>query len=135
MTPENKKTESLGCAGPGHFSGWHPLDSESLARFLAPGPTAIQVRVAAGLVEYPRGKSAMVYFCFAATDPKRVLEERFADELEQPGARGWGPLWFRVLKGDHARAELEDRWDAFIERFGRAPLWHDVEPTTQAEER
>lgn len=126
---------SQACAGPAHFSGWYPLDAHHTEKILLPGPTAIQVRAAEGLIDYPRGKSAMLYFCFAVRDPKSTMEDLFADELIHPGCRGRGALWFRVLQGSHARKVLENRWEEFVERFGQPPLWQDFPSASAAVEK
>lgn len=42
------------------FCRWYPL--EAAAAHVPSGPGVLQLRVAAGLVDYPRGKSAMVHY-------------------------------------------------------------------------
>ncbi|HET6613046.1 MAG TPA: hypothetical protein VFG83_13705 [Kofleriaceae bacterium] len=52
------------------FSRWIPLaDAASMA---PAGAGAFQVRVATGLLAYPRGKSAMVHYAAAADMPQAV---------------------------------------------------------------
>ena len=86
----------------------------------------MQLRRADGsLVAYPRGKSAMVFYFYAARSVREALRRVFADELAEPGARGEGPLVFRVCAGgDETRRWLESLYDDFVERFGRAPALH-----------
>lgn len=108
----------------GGFSEWFPLDEEGVARNAPVGPAAVQVRVAKGLLPYPTGKSAMVLYFYAEHDAKAALHRLLSDEIERPGARGLGPLWFRVLEGPNAREELERRYAEFLGRFGAPPRFH-----------
>jgi hypothetical protein len=99
------------------FGRWYPLAD---AARLAPGaPGVFQVRVAEGLVEYPRGKSAMVHY-EAAGDVRAAaaaFAARFAGE----------PWWCRhtiepeALAPDDARALGERLVRDFAARFGREP--------------
>jgi hypothetical protein len=106
------------------FGAWFPLDDAHVAS--APdAPAAVQLRRADGsLVAYPRGRSAMVFYFFAARSAREALRRLFRDELDEPGARGEGPLAFRVLVGDDARAHLERLYESFAADFGRAPILH-----------
>ena len=107
------------------FSGWIPFDVAGLQR--APdAPAAVQLgRADRTLVLYPSGKSAMVFYFYAARSAREALARVFKDELEEPGARGQGPLVYRVLEGgDDARVHLERLFDDFRTRFGRAPILH-----------
>lgn len=114
------------CTEAGQFSAWYPLDEEGVRAYAPEGPAAVQLRVAEGLLSYPTGKSAMVFFFFAESDAREALAGLFSDEVERPGARGLGPLWFRVMEGPCARDELEARWQAFVERFGAPPRLHEA---------
>ena len=124
MKSKQNPVGEMACTDTGHFSGWHPLNESALDEVLAPGAGAIQIRVAEGLVEYPLGKSAMVYFFFAANDARSAMRTLFDDELKRPGCRGLGALWFRYLQGPGAQERLEDRWAEFVARFGTPPIWH-----------
>lgn len=115
-----------GCSDLGQFSEWHALDDEGVSAHAPTGPAAIQLRVADGLLDYPTGKSAMVFFFYAETDAKAALSKLFGDEISRPGARGLGALWFRVMTGPGAHEELMSRWDAFVARFGAPPRLHDA---------
>lgn len=108
------------------FGAWHPLDDEHVRMAAPDAPGAVQLRRADGtLLVYPRGKSAMVFYFYAARSVREALRRLFRDELEQAGARGEGPLVFRVCPGDdEARALLERLFDAFVDEFGRAPALH-----------
>lgn len=46
------------------FGAWHPL--AAAADHVPAGPGVLQVRVCEGLVRYPRGKSAMIFYAGAA---------------------------------------------------------------------
>jgi hypothetical protein len=117
---------SRGVPDPASFGVWIPLDDEHLRRDAPDVPGAVQLRRAdASLVQYPRGRSAMVFYFYAARSVREALRRLFRDELDEPGARGEGPLVFRfVVGGDDARALLERHFDAFVDEFGRAPALH-----------
>ncbi|HEY1099250.1 MAG TPA: hypothetical protein VGF99_09985 [Myxococcota bacterium] len=107
------------------FGRWYGLDDEGLE--MAPdGPGAVQVgRADRQLVDYPKGKSAMVFYFFAARSVREALRRVFADEIAEPGARGQGALVFRYFVGtDDAQAFLETLFDRFVVEFGRAPILH-----------
>ena len=107
------------------FGPWIPLTREGVAH--APdGPAAVQVGTEdRRLVAYPKGKSAMVFYLYAQRSAKETLLRVFADELDERGARGQGPLAYRVLEGgDAVRAHLERLFAEFEERFGDAPVLH-----------
>jgi hypothetical protein len=108
------------------FGAWHPLDDEHVRAHAPDAPGAVQLRRADGaLVQYPRGKSAMVFYFYAARSVREALRRLFRDELDEAGARGEGPLVFRFCPGgDEARALLERQFDAFVNDFGRAPALH-----------
>ena len=105
------------------FSAWFPLTEEGVAQHAPLGAAAVQVRRAEGLVTYPQGKSAMVYYFFASQNAADALREIFADEIEAPGQRGQGPLRYRVWDEDAARPALEELFMAFEERFGAPPIF------------
>lgn len=123
MSKEPHETHaSTACAGGDGFSTWESLDRAGIVR--APdGPAAVQIRVAEGLVDYPRGRSAMVFFFFAERSARRALLEKLDTNWGQD-ERGLGQLWYRCLQGPGAREELEGRWDAFYTRFGAPPCLH-----------
>jgi hypothetical protein len=107
------------------FGPWLPLDDAHVLT-VADAPGAVQLgRADRSLIEYPRGKSAMVFSFYAARSMREALRRMFADELAEPGARGEGPLVFRVCPGgEDVRAWLEHLFEDFVERFGRAPILH-----------
>ena len=105
------------------FGPWYPLAS---ARDLAPaGEGVLQLRLAHGLHEYPRGKSAMVWYQHAADvrAAVTVLAQAHAGAdlvcrhlIEIDGATD--------LAGFCAKLRTE-----FVRRFGAAPLYEAPEPT------
>jgi hypothetical protein len=110
------------------FGPWFPLTPEGVAQ--APdAPAALQVRREHGLLRYPQGRSAMVFYAFAASGARSALLRRFADELATAGAEGHGPLLYRTLDDDGAQDHLEELLDRFVKRFGSAPALH---PDAQA---
>ena len=108
------------------FTSWHPLDRSGVDQHAPEGPAAVQIRVQEGLVEYPSGRSsAMVAYFHASENAKETLEELFGDEIDQPGARGRGPLMFRYISGkrrplDHLKKLLHK----FHTHFGDFPLFN-----------
>lgn len=111
------------------FTSWHPLTRESVEREAPEGPAAVQVRVEEGLVDYPSGRaSAMVCYFYASDDARRTLEELFEDELDQPGARGHGPLMFRhIAGGERVYAHIKKLLHKFFTHFGAMPLFNQKE--------
>ena len=116
------------------LSEWAPL-TEKLLRARAPDePAAVQLRRANGLVPYARGKSAMVFYFYAARSARQALLRAFADEVAEPGARGQGPLWFRTaVGGDDVREGLERLYEEFVARFGAPPVLHASDDDDAAE--
>lgn len=105
------------------FGPWIPLTYDGVAQ--APeGPAALQVRREHGLLRYPEGRSAMVFYAFAATGARGALGRRFADELNEAGAEGQGPLLYRTLDEEGAQAHLEELLARFEQRFGSPPALH-----------
>jgi len=105
------------------FSSWYPLSDEGLKEHGPREAAAIQIRRQEGLVDYPSGKSAMVWYGYSDDDAVAMLREVFGDELTEAGARGFGPLQFRYMTGDKGgRQSLEKVARKFVGRFGRAPI-------------
>lgn len=110
------------------FGAWIPLTRDGVER--APDePAAVQISTEdRRLVQYPKGKSAMVFYFYASRSAREALRRAFADELEERGARGEGPLAFRVLVGgDAAKLHIERLLAEFQERFGDAPVLHNTD--------
>lgn len=108
------------------FGAWFPLDEATLEAAVPDAPGAVQLgRADRSLVGYPRGKSAMVFYFYAARSMREALRRVFADELCEPGVRGEGLLVVRVCAGGvDAQRWLEALYEDFVERFGRAPILH-----------
>jgi hypothetical protein len=100
------------------FGSWYPL--ADVARNAPEAPGVFQVRVAEGLVDYPRGKSAMIHY-EAALDVRAAAAEFAA---HYPGA----PWWCRhtiepeALAPEEAAALAERLLRDFTTRFGRRPM-------------
>jgi hypothetical protein len=105
------------------FGPWNELTADGVAK--APeGPAALQVRREHGLLRYPQGRSAMVFYAFAASGARVALERRFADEIATPGAEGQGPLLYRTLDDEGAQEHLAELLTRFEHRFGSPPALH-----------
>ncbi len=95
------------------FGAWVRLCDAAGVAPVAAG--VLQVRREIGLVEYPRGKSAMILY--AAADDLRGACVRLA--AQDPGM-AWLVRWNRDPVGDPAGA-VERLIAEFVERFGGAP--------------
>lgn len=99
------------------FCPWYPL--VDAAAHAPAGEGVLQLRIAEGLVEYPRGKSAMVHYEHAPN----VLGAATA----LAGARGPEPVvWCRHLEIEPGEAIdyaaiYAKLLDEFIRRFGAPP--------------
>ena len=98
------------------FGAWVRLCDAAGVAPAAPG--VLQVRREVGLVEYPRGRSAMILY--AAADELRGACERLA--AQNPGA-AWLVRWNRDPVDDPAR-DAARLIAEFVERFGEAPRLH-----------
>ena len=94
------------------FGRWYPL-TEAAAHAPA-GPGVFQIRVAEGLLDYPRGKSAMLHYqaaddvraaalAFAARHGDRGWLCRHTIELSETEAAGAAALAARLLRDFEAR--------------------------------
>lgn len=97
------------------FGRWYPLAD---ARDLAPGAEGVlQLRLASGLLDYPRGKSAMVHYAHAQ-------DVRAAAMAWATSHGADGIVCRHLIEGDGATAPaaLYARLlDEFVRRFGAAP--------------
>jgi hypothetical protein len=95
------------------FGRWQKLAAATMPRRRG----VLQARVAEGLLDYPTGKSAMVYY-----DGDADLSRAFARlcAIVPPGAD------VRVRFGDckEPAAELARKLDEFTRRFGAPPEWN-----------
>jgi hypothetical protein len=93
------------------WGAWLPLDSAE------PVEAAFQVRIAASLIAYPKGKSAMVFYgagqrslaAFRTAHAGEGLLVRFSSMVEAP----------RDIE-----AEISREVDRFAERFGAPPRFN-----------
>ena len=105
------------------FTSWFDLREEEVKANAPAGPAALQVRQARGLLEYPTGKSAMVWYGYAEESARGLLAEEFAEELREPGVGEHGPQQFRFMEGgEQSREALEIVWKRFEKRFGSPPV-------------
>lgn len=100
------------------FGPWHPIEAAAAAA--PPLPGVLQAR-AAGIVDYPRGKSAMLLYDHGGTASLDAhVRGAGADRLRAAQAQGatlvrFGPS--RDPAADHDRLLR-----TFTERFGAPPL-------------
>lgn len=114
------------------FTNWQRLTQESVEQHAPDGPAALQVKRVGGLVDYPSGKSAMLWYGYASENAGATLTEHFEDELRQPGTRGYGTLRFRYIPGgQQARETLMKVWHKFVSKFGRPPLLNSESTTNE----
>jgi hypothetical protein len=110
------------------FGPWYPLAD---ARDLAPASEGVlQLRLASGLLDYPRGKSAMVHYAYAGD--VRAAATAWA------AAHGADGIVCRHLIEDDgaAPAALYARLlDEFVRRFGAPPRRPGSAPGTTGAER
>jgi hypothetical protein len=99
------------------FGRWQKLPAATVPRRRG----VLQARVAEGLVDYPTGKSAMVYYD-ADADLSLALARLGA--VVPPGA----DVLVRVGECDDPAAELERKLDEFTRRFGAPPEWNTMKP-------
>lgn len=99
------------------FGSWYPL--ADAAQLAPPAPGVFQVRVAEGLVDYPRGKSAMIHYQ-AALDV-RAAAAGFAEAHR--GATWWcrHTIEPEALAPADAEALAARLLRDFTVRFGTAP--------------
>lgn len=118
------------------FCPWYRLDDA--AAHAPAGPSVLQLRLASGLRDYPRGKSAMVHYQRAddARAAAAALAERFRgqdllcrhlerDEADGAAADGGPPADQMAATYDKLAAE-------FLRRFGALPAPGAPEPTAAA---
>jgi hypothetical protein len=101
------------------FSAWYELDE---AAELAPDePGVFQVRLTGGLVDYPRGRSAMIRY--GAGPSVRAAAAAYAAETEEDAERTGRAVLCRHSLGRVAdpAATLAKLLADFRERFGAHP--------------
>ncbi len=99
------------------FGRWQPLDDA-----VAPaGPGVLQARLdegAAGLIDYPRGRSAMVYY-----DAADALADALARLRARAPAADRARVRVRFAEERDPAAALARLRDDFAARFGAPPRW------------
>ncbi|MFN0249370.1 MAG: hypothetical protein ACKV2T_20965 [Kofleriaceae bacterium] len=102
------------------FGPWYPL--VEAGDHTPAAENVVQVRLAAGLLDYPRGKSAMVWYAHA--------RDARAKALALMGARGGEDLVCRHLIEIDAGADLgtfcAKLREDFVRRFGTLPRYETV---------
>jgi hypothetical protein len=100
------------------FGPWRPLVEAPDAAPVGPG--VLQARGEA-LLDFPRGKSAMVLYAASAPDEglQSYLRGRGAARLATAGQLG--ACWVRFGGSTRPAEELERLLRLFVERFGAAP--------------
>ncbi len=99
------------------FGLWYPL--ASAGDHAPPGPGILQLRLATGLLDYPRGKSAMVHYAHAP-------DLRAAALALAAAHAGEGLVCRHLIEIDGATdlgtfyAKLRDE---FVRRFGTPPVF------------
>jgi hypothetical protein len=95
------------------YGRWEPLEGVEIPD----GPGLLQARIE-GLVQYPTGKSAMIYYDGG---------EQLSDAVERLRARaraGNENVLVRFAPHDSPADELVDSLRQFAARFGSAPRWN-----------
>lgn len=100
------------------FSRWYPLEEASAHTPAAPG--VLQLRVRDGLIDYPRGKSAMIHYAAAADDLRRVATSLAADYPAVPVLCRHTEELSAVERADLAGA-CARLLETFRARFGAPP--------------
>jgi hypothetical protein len=101
------------------FGEWHPI--ESAAASAPDGPGVLQMR-ADDLLEYPRGKSAMVLYAHSASDGSLRGYLGGAGAADLGRAASAGARWIRFAETSEPEDDFERLLDHFVERFGAPPL-------------
>jgi hypothetical protein len=104
---------------PVRFGDWHPI--ENAAAEAPDEPGVLQLR-ADTLLEYPRGKSAMVLYAHSASEGslRGYLGGTGAADLGRAALAG--ARWVRFAQTSEPEGAFERLLDHFVERFGAPPL-------------
>ena len=95
------------------FVHCYPL--QEAQRHAPSGPGVYQIRVPAGLLDYPKGKSAMVHYGSSA-NLRAAIEALAASRLE-------GDFLCRHQSSEEPAVLLEFVCSQFERRFGSVPVW------------
>ena len=104
------------------FCPWYPLAEAAIHAPAAEG--VLQLRIAEGLLEYPRGKSAMVHY-------EHAPDVRACATALAAAHRATGVLWCRHLEIENAEhvdlaAFYAKVREEFVRRFGSPPMMPDA---------
>ena len=108
------------------WTEWLPLTAEQV-QFLSEVSGLYEVKIDGRLVDYPGGRSAMVYY--GATDAEQpglqaLVRRDWLTPEKEAILRQWqeyGRVVFRWAAAENPAPEHERRVRLFRERFGRAP--------------
>jgi hypothetical protein len=101
------------------FGVWHPI--ESAASEAPDGPGVLQIR-ADELLDYPRGKSAMVLYAHSASEGSLRVYLGGTGATDLGKAASAGARWIRFAETSEPEDDFERLLDHFVERFGAPPL-------------
>jgi hypothetical protein len=103
------------------FSAWIDLEDPTALAGLPSAAGLIQVRVAQGLVRYPSGRSAMIWYGAGPDLRAGVLAAapRIVASAREAGIEG--PLWVRTRKVADPAEPLARLIQRFAARFGTPP--------------
>ena len=97
------------------FSSWRPLTAFAEA---PQGPGVFQIKVVDHLIDYPRGRSAMVFYGSAVE--VRAALAAVAQSMTTRFS-SLGPLVWRALATDRHAEELARHLQRFVEQFQSPP--------------
>ena len=113
------------------WSPWIRLTREAVESTLSDVAGLYEVKVDGKLVDYPSGKSAMVYYGKTTHSLRLLALDDWFSEEKDPIRRQWegfGPLVFRWAHAPDPGPDHDRRMRTFLERFGRFP-WGNAEET------
>jgi hypothetical protein len=101
------------------FGAWEPIDS---AAATAPDAAGVLQLRSDELLEYPRGRSAMVFYahCPSGGSLRELVTGPGAADLRR--GKEAGARWIRFAETSDPEAAFERLLDHFIERFGAPPV-------------
>lgn len=99
------------------FCPWYPIEVGADRAPATPG--VLQVKIGSGLLDYPTGKSAMVYYAAARDVRAEVIA--FARERARPGWLCRHTIEMSAAETEDVEALLARLLRDFRARFGSAP--------------
>jgi hypothetical protein len=105
------------------FGEWVPIDSAVTS---APEAAGVLQTRADGLVAYPQGRSAMIYYahCPSGSSLRGFISGIGAIDLLR--ATEAGARWIRFAETSEPETDFERLLDHFVERFGAPPVANAV---------